>query len=138
MLAEQTDSQEQSDTTPIAGAGTKEEGIIIITVCTLLAFILGVICGLIAYRYISALLKKKADHVQESAASVNTEKSGKRLHYKKSVTNNVETSAAVVYDEIIHYSNPGIPMCRWNSMRMLHMDSFNCILSHLNIIVCAQ
>ena len=106
-LAEQTDTQEQSDTTPISGAGTKEESIIITTVCTLFALILGTICGLITYHCISALLKSKSHHEQQSTASLNTEKSDKRVHYKRGATNR-EPSA--VYDKVApHYSKPGIP-----------------------------
>ena len=107
VLAKQTDTQEQSDVTPRSGAGTKKESIIITTVCTLLAFILGTICGLTAYHGVSALLKRKADHEQQSTASLNTDKSGKRVHYKSNATNR-EPSA--VYDEVTpHYSKPGMP-----------------------------
>ena len=107
MLAEQTDTQEQSYTTPRSGTGTKKESVIITTVRTLLAFILGTVCGLIAYHCASALLKRKADHEQQSRASLNTERSGKRVHYKRGATNR-EPSA--IYDEVIpHYSKPGMP-----------------------------
>ena len=116
ILAEQRDTQEQSDTgntTLSSGTGTKDE--IITAVCTIFAFILGVICGLIAYHCASSLVKRKAAASQGSeqqstaAASLSTDKSGnvKRVHYKKSVKADPEPS--IVYDEVTpHYSRPGM------------------------------
>ena len=87
-------------------------GVIIITVCTLLAFITGVICGLIAYHCSSVLLKKKAANLeQQSTTSLNVEKSvdEKRVHYKKSTTNTkADPEANVVYDEVSQ-PQPGAP-----------------------------
>ena len=76
------------------------ENILITTVCTVLAFIVGVISGLIANRCISALLKRKANLEPQSVASLNIEQSGnlKKIHYKKSM--NVEAEASDVYDEV--------------------------------------
>ena len=102
VLAEQSDSQKN---------GT---GIIITTVCTLLAFVTGVICGLITYHCASVLLKKKAaNHEQQSTASLNVKKSvdEKRVHYcdKKSATNiKADPEANVVYDEVSQ-PQPGTP-----------------------------
>jgi hypothetical protein len=106
VFAEQRDTLGQSD---------KEEGILITTVCTILAFILGVISGLIAYRCVSALPKRKADHKRQSAVPPNIEQSGNlrrsRVHYKKSENNSkAEAIASDAYDEVAsHYSKPGMP-----------------------------
>ena len=104
-FVEQRDVQGQSDTR------TQENNILITTVCTILAFIVGVISGLIAYHCVSVLLKRKADHERQSAASLNIEQSGnlKRIHYEKSNLN-VEAEANDDYDEVVPQSSiPGMP-----------------------------
>ena len=114
IIAEQRDTHEQSDTgdtTLSSGTGIKDE--IITAVCTIFAFILGVVCGLIAYHCAASLVKRKAAASQGSkqqstaAASLSTDKSGnvKRVHYKKSV----KADPSIIYDEVIpHYSRPGM------------------------------
>ena len=73
--------------------GAKEGGSIIITiVCTLLAFVFGIICGLMAYGCISALLKRKAERQSTSLHIDNS-------HYEKGASN----EASAVYDEIAHH-----------------------------------
>jgi hypothetical protein len=106
VLAEQRDTHGQSD---------KEKGILITTVCTILAFVLGIISGLIAYRCVSAfIIKRKADHAgrqSEVPLIMNIEQSGNfgRVHYKKSESS-IEVEASDAYDEVAsHYSKPGIP-----------------------------
>jgi hypothetical protein len=102
VFAEQRDTLGQSD---------KEEGILITTVCTILAFVLGVISGLIAYRCVSTLPKRKADHERQSAVPLNIEQSGnlRRVHYKKTESN-IKVEAGDVYDEATpHYSKPAMP-----------------------------
>ena len=108
-FVEQRDTQGQSDT------HKQESNIILITtVCTVLAFIVGVISGLIAYHCVSVLLKRKADHEQQSAASLNIEQSGnlQRIHYENSNVN-IETEATDDYDEIVPQDSqgsiPGMP-----------------------------
>ena len=86
------------------------ENILITTVCTVLAFIVGVISGLVTYHCVSALLKRKANLERQSAASLNIKQNGnlKRIHYKKNV--NIEAVASDVYDKVIpRASRPGMP-----------------------------
>ena len=61
-----------------SNTGTNElNSTLIATVCTaVLAFIVGVISGLIAYHCVSALFKRKANLGRQSAASLNIEQSG--------------------------------------------------------------
>jgi hypothetical protein len=105
VLAEQRDTHGQSD---------KEKGILITTVCTILAFVLGVFSGLIAYRCVSAfIIKRKADPGRQSEAPLimNIEQSGsfRRVHYNKS-ENSIKVEASDAYDEVVsHYSKPGMP-----------------------------
>ena len=73
--------------------------IIITIVCTLLAFIFGIICGLIAYGCISALLKRK-DQQQSTSLHIDS------AHCNKGASN----EASAVYDEVAHrYCETGIP-----------------------------
>ena len=58
-----------------SGTGTQEDSIsdnnysvIITTVCTVLAFILGIICGLIAYHFVSVLWGKRKGKQKKSNA----------------------------------------------------------------------
>ena len=109
VIAEPMDTHEilDIDTTPSTRA--RKESIIITTVCTLLAFIFGIICGLIGYHCVSSLLNKrklKANHEQQStAALLNIDKRVKRVHYKKSA----KREASDVYDNVTpHYCEPGI------------------------------
>ena len=77
-----------------------------------LAFIVGIISGLIAYHCISALFKRKANLERQSVASLNIEQSGslQRIHYKKYENIEVEASDAIVYDEVVpRASRPGMP-----------------------------
>ena len=118
MLAKQTDTQEQSDsidTTLDSDTGVKDE--IVTVICTILSFILGVICGLITYHCASSLLKRRAaaNREQQTTVSLNIDESGnlKRVHYKKSVKADPEPS--LVYDEVTpHYSRPGMHNMQMN------------------------
>ena len=83
------------------------KNILITTVCTIFAFIMGVISGLIAYRCVSALLKRKANL---EPPSLNIEQSGnlKGIHYKKNV--NIKAEASDIYDKVApRGSRPGMP-----------------------------
>ena len=95
-FVEQRDTQDQSDT-------HKQEKNILITgtLCTILAFIVGVISALIAYHCVSVLLKRprKADHERQSVASLNIKQSGKS-HYENSNVN-IEAEESDIYDEIV-------------------------------------
>ena len=75
--------------------------IIITTICTLLAFIIGTVCGLIAHRSASVLLRKwKADRHNVSVLN-----SGWTVHNEKGILPSTDESC-VIYDEITpHYSN---------------------------------
>ena len=93
-FVEQRDTRGQSDT------HKQESNIILITtVCTVLAFIIGVISGLIIYHCVSVLLKRKAE--RQSAASLNIKQSD-NLNYV-----NTEAEANELYDEIVPI--PGMP-----------------------------
>ena len=115
VTAEHTDTRGQervTGTAPGSTTGIETENrynftiIITLSVCTIFAFIFGVICGLITDRCVCALLKRKAK--RQSTASSNTERSGKTAHFEKDLNENNEADA--VYDEIIpHYCKPGIP-----------------------------
>ena len=92
------DSLRQSNT--VTGAN---ENILITTVCTVLAFIVGVLSRLITYHCVSALLKRKAN-LERQRQSGNL----KRIHYKKNV--NIEAEASDVYDKVVpRASRPGMP-----------------------------
>ena len=98
-FVEQRDTQDQSD------IHKQEKNILITgTLCTILAFIVGVISGLIAYHCVSVLLKRprKADHERQSVASLNIEQSGnlQKTHYENSNVN-IEAEASDIYDEIV-------------------------------------
>lgn len=81
--------------------------IMITTVCTLLAFILGITCGLIAYRCISVLLKR-----QQSTSlrhQIEEFQSNKKAHTSSKGTS-IDSEANTVYDEVTHhYCKTGIP-----------------------------
>ena len=90
-----------TDTNIKAGSDTGEGSIIITIVCTLLAFVFGILCGLVAYSCVSALLKRK---VERQSISLHTD----NIHYEKGTSNEEEEGA--VYDEVIHhYRETGIP-----------------------------
>ena len=92
------DSQRQSTSNT-----ETNKNILITTVCTVLAFIVGVLSGLITYHCVSALLKKKAN-LEQQRQSGNL----RRIHYKKNV--NIEAEASDVYDKVVpRASRPGIP-----------------------------
>ena len=116
VTAEHTDTRGQervTGTAPGSTTGIETESrynstiIITLSLCTIFAFIFGVICGLITDRCVCALLKRKAEQ-QISTASSNIERSGKTAHFEKDLNESNEADA--VYDEIIpHYCKPGIP-----------------------------
>ena len=97
-----TDTQAGSGTGPAKGNGGYSS-IIITIICTLFAFIFGIICGLVAYGCISALLKRKS---QQQSTSLHIQDSA---HYDKGASN----EASAVYDEVAHnYCETGIPNIR--------------------------
>ena len=108
VIVENTDTQ-QNDTVLNSDTGAKEErsSIIITIVCTTLAFIFGIICGLITDCCVCVLVKRKAE--QQGTVSLQIENnyhlSGKGAHYEMGAND----EASAVYDEVTpHYYKTGI------------------------------